>query len=142
MSIPDPTTGYRRDSASRGVFAHLAGLLGASAEYLRARLELAGLESKEALAHYAIILGLALGSLVVLVFGYFFLCLGLVFSLAALIGGEHTWIWVTFACAFLHLGAAAAALLIARARLATPVFEATLDELRKDHEWLTSEKLS
>src|ERR1700743_1463502 len=121
MSIPDPSAGFRRDTG--GLFAHLSGLLGASAEDMRGRLEFAGLEWKEALVHYAIIIGLALAAVVVLVFGYFFLCLALVFTLAALIGGEHTWIWVTFAVAFLHLGAAATALLIARARLATPMFQ-------------------
>ena len=38
----------------------------------------------------------------------------------------------------LHFIAAAALALVAKARLARRMFEATLDEFRKDQEWLTT----
>ena len=143
--MPEPFTEDRRDAANTGLPGHLAGLLGASAGYLKARLELAGMEGKEALGHYAIIIGLAVVSLVVILFGYFFLCFGLIFAVADLIHRyfthvTHTWIWVTLGFALLHFGIAASALLIAKARLAEPMFKETLSEFKKDEEWLTHEK--
>ena len=136
--MPEPYMEDRQDAAEQGFFGHLAGLLGASAGYLKARLELAGLEGKEALIHYAIIIGLLVASLVVILFGYFFFCFGLIFAVAALIDTKHAWIWVTFGFALLHFGAAAGALLMAKARLAEPMFKTTLDEFKKDQEWLTN----
>lgn len=138
--MPDPTFADQQHASIGGAFAHLANLLGASAGYLKARLQLAGLETKEALVHYAIIIGLVIASMVVVLFGYFFFCFGLIFSIAALIDTRHAWIWVTFGFALLHFGAAAGALLLAKGRLAKPMFEATFDEFRKDQEWLTNEK--
>ena len=108
------------------------------ATYLRARLQLAGLEAKEAMVHYAIIAGLIAGTLVVAVFGYFFLVMFAVFGIAWLIGGPHTWIWVTLGAAVVHFGLAVGLILAARAKFATPMFTATLEEFKKDNEWLTT----
>ncbi len=120
------------------MFRHLLGILSATLAYLKARLELAGLESKEAGIHYVIILALAVIALVVTIFGYFFFCLALVFFIAWLIDTEHAWIWVTFGMALLHFGIAAACLWMAKTRLSAPMFSATLQEFKKDHEWLNS----
>jgi uncharacterized membrane protein YqjE len=119
-----------------GFTRHLSALLGAKLAYLRARLALAGLEGKEALVHYAIILALAIGAMVVAVFGYLFLVIALVFLIAWLCGGGNAWIWVTFGAALVHLVLAAVFLVIAKVKLAQPMFAATLDEFKKDQEWL------
>jgi uncharacterized membrane protein YqjE len=119
-----------------GLFAHLAGWLAANLAYLRARLELAGIEAREAGVHYAIILGLAIGALIVLVFGYLFLVIALVFLVAALIGTPHAWIWVLLGAAFLHILGAATLGWIAKVKLSAPMFTASLNELKKDQEWL------
>ena len=134
-TLHDPSQGSQSDA---GFFRHLIGILSASLAYLKARLELAGLESKEAGIHYVIILALVVVALVVVVFGYFFFCLALVFLIAWAIGEEHAWIWVTFGMALLHFGGAVACLWIAKNRLAAPMFAATLQEFKKDHEWLNS----
>ena len=118
------------------MFAHLAGLIAAKLAYLRARLELAGIEAREATVHYAIILGLAIGALVVLVFGYLFLVIALVFLVAALLGSAHAWIWVLLGAALLHLLGAAILGWIAKVKLSAPMFTASLNELKKDQEWL------
>lgn len=119
-----------------GLFSHLTALLGAKLAYLRARLQLAGLESREAAVHYAIIVGLAIGALVIAIFGYLFLVIAVVFLIAWACGGGNAWIWVTFGAAFVHFIGAALLLVIAKAKLFQPMFAATLDELRKDQEWL------
>ncbi len=119
-----------------GLFRHLAALLGAKLEYVRARLQLAGLEGKEAAVHLAVLIGLALGALVVVIFGYLFFVIAVVFLIAWACGGGNAWIWVTLGAAFVHFIAAAVLALVAKVKLSTPLFAATLDEFRKDQEWL------
>lgn len=121
-----------------GLLSHASAWLAALLGYLRARLELAGLESREAAIHGAVLLGLVVGALVLLVFGYFFFCFALVFFVAWLCDDDNAWIWVTFGMALLHFGGAVALGLWAKAKLKKPIFTATLDELRKDQQWLTS----
>ena len=124
------------EAQAAGIFGHLTALLAAKLAYVRARLELAGLEGREAAVHYGIILGLAVGGLIAVIFGYCFFIIALVFLLAHFIGGENAWIWVMLGAAVLHFLSAAALLLMAKARLGTPMFAASLDELKHDQEWL------
>ncbi|MGB8166481.1 MAG: phage holin family protein [Chthoniobacteraceae bacterium] len=119
-----------------GLFRHLGALLGAKLEYLRARLQLAGLESREAALHLAVLVGLAFGALVVAIFGYLFLVIALVFLVAWACGNGNAWIWVTFGAAFVHFLGAAVLVVVAKMRLSTPLFAATLDEFKKDQQWL------
>ena len=133
--MPDPLDDARAAQAA-GIFGHLTALLAAKLAYVRARLELAGLEGKEAAVHYGVIVGLAVGGLVALVFGYLFAVIALVFLVAHWIGGETAWIWVLLGAAALHCLGAAVLLLIAKSRLGVPMFSASLDELKQDQEWL------
>jgi uncharacterized membrane protein YqjE len=136
--MPEPSSEDRRAAEAAGLWGHLAGLLGAKLAYLRARLELAGIEGREAALHYSIILGLAVGALIVLIFGYFFLVLAAVFAIAWAFGGGNAWLWVLLGAAVLNLLGAAGLLFAAKVKLAKPVFAATLDEFRKDQAWLTT----
>ncbi len=131
--MPAPTTEEARQAA--GLFGHLSALLAAKLAYLKARLELAGIEGKEAAIHLAIILGLAIGAVVVAIFGYFFLVLFAVFLIGLAFGG-NAWVWVLLGAALIHLIGAGLLLLIARWRLGMPLFPLTLEELKKDQEWL------
>ncbi len=125
------------------MFEHLSALIAAKLGYLRARLKLAGIEGKEAAVHGGIIIGLALGALVALIFGYFLFVIAIVFLVALAFGGGNAWIWVLIAAAALHFLGAFLLLIIARSRLGTPLFPLTLDELKKDQEWLrTTTKLN
>jgi uncharacterized membrane protein YqjE len=123
-------------SADAGFFRHTAELLSAALDYLKARFQLAGIEAKEASIHYVIMLALLIGALVVVIFGYFFLCLALIFLIAWLCGGGNAWIWVTFGMALLHFGGGVACVLIAKHKFAEPMFRVTLQEFRKDQQWL------
>ncbi|HYR59274.1 MAG TPA: phage holin family protein [Chthoniobacteraceae bacterium] len=119
-----------------GLLSHFGTLLGAKLAYLRARLQLAGIEGKEAAIHFAIILGLAAGAALIALFGYLFFVIALVFLIAWACGGGNAWIYVMFAFALGHFGTALVLLVISKAKLAQPVFQATLSELKKDQEWL------
>ena len=130
---PGPAT-----ATSGGLFAQLAALLAAKLAYLRARFELAAIEGKEALVNYGITLALAMGALVAIVFGYLFLVIALVFLVAWALGGGNAWIWVMLGAGVLHVIGAAGLALVARARLSRPAFAATMDEFKKDQEWLTT----
>jgi uncharacterized membrane protein YqjE len=114
-----------------GFFDHALELLAAAWGYLRTRLELAQIEGREAVVQYLKALGLLLGGIVVLVFGYFFF-----FALATALGGGTAWIWVTLGAAALHFAAGAVLLVKVRALVQSPVFPVTLDEFKKDQAWL------
>jgi len=134
-----PTTEDPRAPEAAGIFGHFSALIAAKLGYLRARLKLAGIEGKEAAIHGGIILGLAIGALVALIFGYFLLILGLVFLIALAFGGGNAWLWVLLSAAALHVVGAVVLLLIAKARLGAPLFPLTLDEFQKDQEWLKTQ---
>lgn len=135
---PHARAGDRRAAADAGLFGRISGYLGALSTYLRARFQLAGLEAKEAIVHYAIIGALAAGAMVVAIFGYFFLWMAVIFGIAWFIPSEGAWIWVTLAVALLHFAGAVGLVFWARAKLAAPMFTATLQEFKKDNEWLTT----
>jgi len=105
--------------------------------YLKARLELAGIEGKEAGIHLGIILGLAVLALGLVIFGYLFLVLFLVFLIGLAFGG-NAWVWVMLGAALIHLIVAGVLLLVAKKRLGVPLFPLTLEELKKDQEWLNT----
>lgn len=133
--MADATTEEARQAKEAGLFGHLSVLLAAKLAYLKARLELAGIEGREAAIHLGIILGLAIGALVLLIFGYFFLVIAVSFLIGLAFGG-HAWVWVLFGAALLHIIGAGLLLLIAKVRLGVPLFPLTLEELKKDQEWL------
>ena len=124
------------DTATAGIFGNFSGLIAAKLSYLQARLKLAGIEGKEAAIHGGMIVGLAFGALIALVFGYILLVHALVFLVALAFGGGNAWIWILISAAAIHIIGALVLLLIARAKLGTPLFPLTLDELKKDQEWL------
>ena len=129
-------------SASAGsfpsFFEHASGWLGTLLAYARVRLQLAGMEGREAAVHYGMLCALAAAGLIFVVFGYLFFCLALVFLIARMLGDENAWIWVSFGMAVLHVAAGAGAFFWIKLKITKPMFAATFDELRKDQEWLTT----
>jgi len=123
-----------------GFFAHISALLAAHLSYLKVRLQLAGIEAKEAGIHYGLILAFVIAALIAVIFGYLFLIIALVFLIALAFDSQSAWIWVMFGAALLHLGGAGALLFLAKGKLAEPMFAETLNEFKKDQRWLTSAK--
>lgn len=121
-----------------GLIEHGRALLAAAMAYLPARLALLGLETKEALVHFGIILGLAVFALCVVVFGYLFLCFGLMMWLTRLL--EIHLEWVVLGFAVIHFAVAIGCLLFAKTRLSAAMFRATLAEFKKDQQWLNPGK--
>ena len=119
-----------------GIVRQALLMLSATLGYLRARLELASLEGREAGTHWLKIIALLVAGLIAVTFGYFFLCLGAVFLLALLCGGGNAWIWITLALGVLHVAAGAGIFLLVKSQAALPVFPATIEEFKKDQQWL------
>jgi uncharacterized membrane protein YqjE len=122
-----PETGFVENVRALG-----AGM----ASYLAARLRLAGMESREAAWHFLWILLWLLAALGAIALGYLLLVVALVFLLSQWTG--WAWQWVLLATAGAHLAAALIFALIIRSRLQTPVFNTTIQEFKRDQEWLTT----
>jgi uncharacterized membrane protein YqjE len=135
MMGDQPAGGGGNPAGAGGLVDHLRELCAAGAEYAQARLALAGMETKEALIHFGIIIALCVGAVAVLVFGYLFFCIALTLLIAQLLGIAPG--WVVLALAVLHFVVAGGAIGIAVMRLKTSVFEGTLAELKKDQLWLS-----
>lgn len=112
--------------------------LAAALKYFKARSELAKIEAKEAGIVYGIAAGMAIAALMFILLGYVFLIVAVVFAVAALFHDGHAWIWVMGAAALLHFLGALILLLLARKRLKTDTFPATLEEFKKDQTCLTN----
>ena len=124
-------------SSPAGLFAHAAHFLAAGARYGRARFTLAGLEAREAGGRFGLATAMVAGALFIAVLGYVFLVITVVFAIAAAFDARSAWLWVLAAAAFLHLGGAAALVWLAYQRVQAGAFPATLEELKKDQQWLT-----
>ena len=115
---------------------HLRALTRGALGYVRARLELAGMEGRQALAQLGGVLLLAALALTLALAGYLLLCLAVVFGLASLFSSQSAWIFIAFGAGLLHIGGAWGVLCWARGWLQEPMFPSTLDEFRKDEAWL------
>jgi uncharacterized membrane protein YqjE len=134
--VPETTPERPKSAESAGFFDHALELLGAALAYAQARFALASLEGREALGHYLKTLGLLAGGVVIIVFGYFFLCLAAIFAIATAFGGGTAWIWVTLAAAGIHAAIGIVLLFKVRSLVQRPVFAATLEEFKNDQTWL------
>jgi uncharacterized membrane protein YqjE len=134
--VAEPAPDHSPERARAGFFDHALELLAAAWAYLRARFELASIEGREAGGHWLIALGLLIGGVVLLVFGYFFLWFALIFAIATALGGGIAWIWVTLGAALLHFAAGALLLVKVREMAKQPLFPVTIDEFKKDQAWL------
>jgi uncharacterized membrane protein YqjE len=121
-----------------GLAAPLREMAIAGLSYLRARMELAGIEGKESLTRLGGMLLLAALAITLTVSGFLLLCMALVFGIAHLMGGGNAWIWIAAIMGCVLLGWAWMLLYWARGWLGKPMFAATLEEFRKDDAWLRS----
>jgi uncharacterized membrane protein YqjE len=124
----------RNPAGHAGLFRTLLSLVSALAGFFGSRLELLAKESQIALIHALIIVGCVALAAVLGIFGYLCLVVSLVAGLAHAL--HIWWIWIALALAGLHFVLAAICVLVARAKMKTPIFESIALELKKDREWL------
>src|ERR1044072_8021279 len=124
----------RNPAGRAGLLENLLALLTALADFFESRFALVAEESKAAALQLLILAGCLIFALLLCAIGYIFLITGVVAGLAHLVG--ISWPWIALAAAALHFIIALVLVLIARSRITKPFFRATLDELKKDREWL------
>ena len=136
--MPSANPQYPPGSEVPNLAASLRLMLASAVSYLHARLELFGLEAKDAAGNYVKIVFLLVCALLGLLTGFVFLVASFVYLLAYLFWWH--WGWVFFGLGFFLLGFAVLSALVAKSRFGTASFPATLAELKKDKEWLSQTK--
>jgi uncharacterized membrane protein YqjE len=132
MSSGSPLS--RNPAGHSGLLDNALGLISAIVAFFESRFVLLAQESKSAALQIAILVGCVIGALALCVMGYVFLIVSVVVGLAHLLG--ISWPWVALTVAVLHFIIAGGLLLVARSRITKPMFRDTVDELKKDREWL------
>jgi len=132
MSSESPRS--RNPAGHSGLIDNALALVSAVVEFSESRFAMAAQESKAAALQMLILVACVIAALALCVMGYVFLIVSAVVGLAHLAG--TSWPVVALVVALLHFIIAGVLLLVARSRITKPMFRATVDELRKDREWL------
>jgi uncharacterized membrane protein YqjE len=125
---------FRNPAGHAGLLNNLLSLAGTLADFFETRLGLVARESKSALVHFAILGGALAAALILLLIGYLFLIASIVAEVAH--GLRISWVWTSLMAAGLHFLLALACVVVARMQLKRPVFHESVNELKKDREWL------
>ena len=124
----------RNPAGHAGLLENLLALLSALVEFFESRFALLAQESKGAALHLLVLVGCLILAGMLCMMGYIFIIVAAVVGLAHLVG--TSWPVVALAAAILHFVIALGLLLVARSRITKPVFRTSIDELKKDREWL------
>ena len=117
-----------------GFIGSLVALASALADFFESRVALIATESRAALVQFVLVVLCLIAALLFFAFGYVFLLATAVVAVAHL--ARVSWLWTALAAAGLHILIALIFLLIARSGIKRPIFRTTMDELKKDREWL------
>jgi uncharacterized membrane protein YqjE len=124
----------RNPAGHSGFLDNALALISAVAEFFESRFALVTQESKAAALQLLILVGCVIAALALCLMGYVFLIVSAVVGLAHLLG--TSWPVVALVVALVHFIVAGVLLLVARSRITKPMFRDTVDELKKDREWL------
>ena len=124
----------RNPAGHSGLLDNALALISAVAGFFESRFVLLAQESKSAAVQLLILVGCVIAALALCVMGYVFLIVSAVVGLAHLLG--TSWPVVALVVGLLHFIIAGVLLLIARSRITKPMFRDSIDELKKDREWL------
>ena len=124
LSRPRPT----------GLIGSLVALASALADFFESRAALLATESKAALFQFLVAAVCLIAAVLFFAFGYIFLLATAVVAIAHM--ANVSWLWVALAAAGLHFVIALILLVVAASGIKRPVFRGTLEELKKDREWL------
>jgi uncharacterized membrane protein YqjE len=132
MSSGSPPS--RNPAGHSGLLDNALGLLSAVVAFFESRFVLLAQESKSAAVHLLVLVGCVIAALALCVMGYVFLIVSAVVGIAHLLG--TSWPVVALVVGLVHFIIAGVLLLVARGWITKPMFRDSIDELRKDREWL------
>ena len=124
----------RNPAGHSGLLDNALGLISAVVAFFEGRFVLLAQESKTAAVQLLILVGCVIAALALCLMGYVFLIVSAVVGLAHLLG--TSWPVVALVVALLHFIIAGVLLVVARSRITKPMFRDSMDELKKDREWL------
>jgi len=124
----------RNPAGHSGLFDNALALISAVVAFFEGRFVLLAQESKSAAVQVLILVGCVIAALALCLMGYVFLIVSAVVGLAHLLG--TSWPVVALVVALLHFIIAGVLLVVARSRITKPMFRDSIDELKKDREWL------
>ncbi len=125
---------FRNPAGHAGLLSNLLSFANSFAGFFECRLALFARESKGAVFHIILLVAGLMGALVLLGAGYVFLIVSIVFGIAHAAG--ISWVWIAFFAALLHFLLAGGSAAVALLQMKKPMFSATLNELKRDREWL------
>ncbi|HEV2045283.1 MAG TPA: phage holin family protein [Chthoniobacterales bacterium] len=128
------TTRSRDPAGHAGLLNNLFALGSALAAFFESRAALFSRESKTALVQLVVIAACVIEAVMFFAFGYIFLVAAAVFGIATVT--HVSWILIALVAAAVHFVFALILLLIAQLKMRRPLFRATIEELKKDREWL------
>src|ERR1700741_2905383 len=117
-----------------GFIGSLVALASALADFFESRAALFATESKAALVQFLVAAVCLVAATLFFAFGYIFLLATAVVAIAHM--AKVSWLWVALAAAGLHFVVALILLLVAGTGIKRPIFRGTIEELKKDREWL------
>ena len=124
----------RNPAGHSGLLDNALALISAVVGFFESRFVLLAQESKSAAVQLLILVGCVVAALTLCVMGYVFLIVSAVVGIAHLLG--TSWPVVALVAALVHFIIAGVLLLVARSRITKPMFRDSVDELKKDREWL------
>ena len=124
----------RNPAGHSGLLDNALGLISAVVAFFESRFVLLAQESKSAAVQLLILVGCVIAALALCVMGYVFLIVSAVVGIAHLLG--TSWPVVALVAALVHFIIAGVLVLVARSRISKPMFRDSIDELKKDREWL------
>jgi len=128
------TTRSRNHAGHAGLLSNLLALIRALAVFFGSRAALLAKESKTAFIQLLVIAACVVAAVMLFAFGYVFLMASAVAVIAR--AAQVSWVWIAVAAAGVHFCCTLILLLIARTKMTKPLFRATVEELKKDREWL------
>ena len=132
--MADETAPSRSRPRQTGLIGSLVALASALADFFESRAALLAAESRAALIQFLVAAVCLVAAVLFFAFGYIFLLASAVVAVAHM--ANVSWLWVALAAAGLHFVIALVFLLVAGTGIKRPVFRATMEELKRDREWL------
>lgn len=125
---------FRNPAGHAGILNNLLALTNALGGFFESRIGLFARESKSALVHLLLLAAALVSALVLVVSGYVFLIVSIIFGIAHAAG--VSWVWIALAAAGLHFVLAIGCALFAKSQITKPMFQYSVAELKRDREWL------
>jgi uncharacterized membrane protein YqjE len=117
-----------------GFIGSLVALVSALADFFESRTALLATESKAALVQFLVATVCLVAAILFFAFGYVFLVATAVVAVAHM--ANVSWLWVALVAAGIHFLIALIFLLVAGTGIKRPIFRGTMEELKRDREWL------